>query len=125
MHEQVAFHGFCPLFVLTSSLMMTACFVLCTLGLVWSCTRGYAALVLLALGLLGELMLFGGFVACLIWSILAVSVLYLYFVFLPSQYQEDGVVCPFWLQDVGSFEVEADLEKVRAALLCGIWWSVA
>ena len=51
----VAFHGFCPLFVMTSAFMLTACAVLLILGVVWSCTRGWAALVLLTLGLLGRL----------------------------------------------------------------------
>ena len=111
---QVAFHGFCPLFVLTSALMMTSCAVLGILGIVWSCTRGYAALVVLTLGLLGELMLFGGFVSCLLWLVLAVAVLYLYFVFLPSQYveAEAGKQAPSWLQDLGSFEVSTDLDTV-------------
>ena len=45
----VAFHGFCPLFVFTSSIMLTACIVLLILGVVWSCTRGWAALVLLVI----------------------------------------------------------------------------
>ena len=114
---QVAFHGFCPLFVLTSALMMTSCAVLGILGIVWSCTRGCAALVVLALGLLGDLMLFGGFVSCLIWLVLAVAVLYLYFVFLPSQYveAEGGKEAPWWLQDLGSFQVSTDLDTVLAA----------
>ena len=45
----VAFHGFCPLFVFTSSIMLTTCIVLLILGVVWSCTRGWAALVLLVI----------------------------------------------------------------------------
>ena len=44
--------------------------------------------VLLVLALLGELMLFGGFVSCLIWTVcthkLARAVLFLDFVYLPS-----------------------------------------
>lgn len=117
----VAFHGFCPLFVLTSALMMTSCAVLGILGIVWSCTRGYAALVVLTLGLLGELMLFGGFVSCLLWLVLAVAVLYLYFVFLPSQYveAEAGKQAPSWLQDLGSFEVSTDLDTVAGAMQQG------
>ena len=175
----VAFHGFCPLFVMTSAFMLTACVVLLILGVVWSCTRGWAALVLLVLGLLGEcwlayppppncaclapltvvvylvelirrlpawfahekdrlecriqrrihlpslrlvpcwvtagdLMLFGGFVSCLIWTVLTVAIIYVYFVFLPSQYTDKGEPLPSWLQDIGSFEVEADVGKVGA-----------
>jgi len=115
----VAFHGFCPLFVMTSAFMLTACAVLLILGVVWSCTRGWAALVLLTLGLLGDLMLFGGFVSCLIWTVLTVAVVYVYFVFLPAQYVEKGEQMPSWLQDIGSFEVEADLGKVGEAFATG------
>ena len=142
----VAFHGFCPLveifksqvtlhlpyktpialtvenfcqFVLTSSFMMMACAVLATLGLIWSCTRGWAALVLLSLGLLGDLMLFGGFVSCLIWFVLAGAVLFLYFVFLPGQYADKGEAQPVWVQDLGSFEVDTDLDKMGEAFKKG------
>ena len=119
---QVAFHGFCPLFVLTSALMMTSCAVLGILGIVWSCTRGCAALVVLSLGLLGDLMLFGGFVSCLLWFVLSAAVIYLYFVFLPSQYAEkeaekgQGGGAAWWLQDLGSFQVSTDLDTVRLFL---------
>jgi len=115
----VAFHGFCALFVMTSSFMMTACAVLAILGIVWSCTRGWAALVLLVLALLGELMLFGGFVSCLIWTVLAVAVLFLYFVFLPSQYKEKGEPIPGWVQDLGAFEVQTDLDAISDAFAKG------
>jgi hypothetical protein len=37
---QVAFRGFCPLFVLNASFMLTSGIVLLTLGILWSCTRG-------------------------------------------------------------------------------------
>ncbi len=70
----MAFHGFCPLFVLTSALMLAACGLLLILGVVWSCTRGWAALLLLSLGLLGDLLLFGGFVACLMCVFVCVYV---------------------------------------------------
>jgi hypothetical protein len=119
---QVAFHGFCPLFVLTSALMMTSCALLGILGIVWSCTRGCAALVVLSLGLLGDLMLFGGFVSCLLWFVLSAAVIYLYFVFLPSQYAEKegengkGGGAPWWLQDLGSFQVSTHLDTVHLFL---------
>merc|ERR1740130_153122 len=104
---------------MTSSFMMTACAVLAILGIVWSCTRGWAALVLLVLALLGELMLFGGFVSCLIWTVLAVAVLFLYFVFLPSQYKEKGEPIPGWVQDLGAFEVQTDLDAISDAFVKG------
>jgi hypothetical protein len=65
----------------------------------------------------GDLMLFGGFVSCLIWTVLTVAVVYVYFVFLPAQYAEKGEQMPVWLQDIGSFEVEADLGKVGEGTL--------
>lgn len=127
---QVAFHGFCPLFVLTSALMMASCAVLGILGTVWSCTRGCAALVVLSLGLLGDLMLFGGFVSCLLWFVLSAAVIYLYFVFLPSQYAEKegeqgkGGGAPWWLQDLGSFHVSTDLDTVHLLLYLSVSVSV-
>ena len=48
--------------------------------------------------------------------VVSLAALYLYFVYLPSQYNvAEGDKKASWLQDLGSFEVEADVGRVRVA----------
>lgn len=54
------FRGVCWMFVIVVTLVVAAATSLLLVGLVWSCTRGWAALVLVTVGLLGEFMVFGG-----------------------------------------------------------------
>mmetsp|Transcript_5522 Transcript_5522/g.8793 ORF Transcript_5522/g.8793 Transcript_5522/m.8793 type:complete len:387 (+) Transcript_5522:85-1245(+) len=115
-------HGLCVLFVFVSSFMLCATSVLVLMGLIWSCTRGWAAVVFLALGLSGDIMLFAGSLACLIWAVLAGSVLWLYFLYLPELYKDckdvndpNNGTYPMWLQDAGEFQVDPDLGKMGEA----------
>jgi hypothetical protein len=99
------FHGMCWLFVIAVTLVISAAAVLLTVGLIWSCTRGWAALVLVALGLSGELSVIGGSVWLLVWAISAVGVLYLYFKFLPDYLLETDGQRHSLLQDLGNWFV--------------------
>ncbi|EKX51019.1 hypothetical protein GUITHDRAFT_103606 [Guillardia theta CCMP2712] len=118
----VAFHGFCILFVFVNALVLSASIVLLVLGVLWSCTRGFAALVLIVVAIAGDLMIFGGIAYCLVWMIVAGAVLYLYFSFLPELYKDyrdlsdpNNGRYPVWLQDAGNFELETDLEKITSS----------
>lgn len=113
------FHGMCWLFVIAVTLVMSAAAVLLTVGLIWSCTRGWAALVLVALGLSGELSVIGGSVWLLVWAISAVGVLYLYFKFLPDYLLETDGQRHSLLQDLGNwYKPSANVDDWMVAASC-------
>jgi hypothetical protein len=97
------FRGMCWIFVLVVTLVVTAATVLLVVGLIWSCTRGWAAMVLVSLGLLGELMVFGGVLCIVLWLVLTAGVIYLYFKFLPDYCEENGGAQWTCLQDLGNW----------------------
>ena len=97
------FRGLCWLFVVMVTLVLTAATLLLLVGLIWSCTRGWAALVLVTLGLLGELMVFGGILSIVLWLVLTAGVLYLYFKWAPDYFEEVGGGQRPWLQDLGNW----------------------
>jgi len=95
------------------------------LGLVWSCTRPWAAALLLSLAL-------GGIVLCPTGNVLLVmvflasslAVYLLYFHWYPQYLEDQHVARPSWLQSIGSLEVdltshEAWLQSGRA--MAGSW----
>jgi len=97
------FKGMCWLFVIMVTLVIGAATVLLLVGLIWSCTRGWAALVLVTLGLLGECMVFGGILPIILWLVLSVAILYLYFKWAPDYYEETEGDRREWLQDLGNW----------------------
>lgn len=97
------FKGMCWLFVILFTLVIGAASVLLLVGLIWSCTRGWAALVLVTLGLLGELMVFGGILPVILWLVLSVAILYLYFKWAPDYFEETEGDRREWLQDLGNW----------------------
>mmetsp|Transcript_69340 Transcript_69340/g.164594 ORF Transcript_69340/g.164594 Transcript_69340/m.164594 type:complete len:412 (-) Transcript_69340:155-1390(-) len=122
----VMFHGMCPLFVFTSSAMLATTSLLLLLGIIWSCTRGFAALVFVTLALAGDLLIFTGVLGCVVWAVVSALVLYVYLVVLPEQFKDcrdpndpNNGTYPVWLQDAGEFEVEADLGKIGNMFAAG------
>jgi hypothetical protein len=97
------FRGMCWIFVLVVTLVVAAATVLLVVGLIWSCTRGWAALVLVSLGVLGEIMVFGGVLCIVLWLVLTAGVIYLYFKFLPDYFEENGGAQWTCLQDLGNW----------------------
>eukprot|EP00292_Cryptomonas_paramecium_P004785 CAMPEP_0113677732 /NCGR_PEP_ID=MMETSP0038_2-20120614/9461_1 /TAXON_ID=2898 /ORGANISM="Cryptomonas paramecium" /LENGTH=508 /DNA_ID=CAMNT_0000595103 /DNA_START=29 /DNA_END=1555 /DNA_ORIENTATION=- /assembly_acc=CAM_ASM_000170 len=92
----------CYLIVLAATLFFAASLFLIVLGLIWSCTRGWAALVLLVLGLITNGLVFTGLIGLSIWAFLLVGLLLLYFKFLPDYYAEKSEK-PDWVQNLGAF----------------------
>ena len=97
------FRGMCWLFVIMVSLIVAAATVLLLVGLIWSCTRGWAALLLITLGLLGELMVFGGILSVVLWLVLSAALLFLYFKWAPEYFEETEGERRGWLQDLGNW----------------------
>jgi hypothetical protein len=114
----VAFHGACPLFVFVYAATLAATGVLLLLGAIWSCTRGWAALLFVALALAGDVLMLAGLYGCLAWGVLAAAVLWAYFAYLPESMKANAYVS-FWVQGVGEFRVDADLGKVQQAFAEG------
>mmetsp|Transcript_43171 Transcript_43171/g.101928 ORF Transcript_43171/g.101928 Transcript_43171/m.101928 type:complete len:388 (-) Transcript_43171:109-1272(-) len=118
----VEVHGMCILFVLLNSFVLAACLTLLILGLVWSCTRGMAAIVFLTLSLLGDVMIWGGTLSVIIWLAVTGFSLWLYFSYLPAQFEDqkdpddiNNGGYPWWLQDAGDFAIETELSKISEA----------
>jgi len=84
------FQGLCFVFVIIGTLILSISTFLFIVGLCWSCTRGWAALVLIVVALLGDVMIFGGLISIIVWVVLASAVLYVYFGFLPNFIKEQG-----------------------------------
>jgi len=97
------FHGICWLLVMVVALQIAASSVLLGVGLIWSCTRGSAALVLISLGLTGEVVVFCGILYIVLWLVLTVAVLYLYFKWAPEYFEETEGERREWLQDLGNW----------------------
>ena len=110
------FHGMCWLFVIFLSLVVAAASALLLVGLIWACTRGWAALVLIALGVLGEALVLSGMLAILIWLAVSAAVLVLYFKVLPEHLEEQGSERYWWLQDLGNwYKVSHDMDDWMVA----------
>jgi len=104
----------CYLVVLAATLFFATSLFLILLGLIWSCTRGWAALVLLVLGLTTNGLVFTGLIGLSIWAFFLVFFLLLWFKILPDYFASKGEK-PDWLQDIGSFAVATNLDEIRAA----------
>jgi len=110
------FRGVCWLFVIAVTLVVAAATVLLLIGLIWSCTRGWAALVLVAVGLLGELMVFGGIVSIVLWLLIAGAVLFLYFKWAPEYFLETEGERREWTQDLGNwYQMSTDVDDWMVA----------
>lgn len=97
------FKGLCFVFVVVGTFILSASTFLFIIGLCWSCTRGYAALVLIIVALLGDVMIFGGLISIIAWVVLAAGVMYLYFGYLPQYYADQKADKPEMLQDLGNW----------------------
>eukprot|EP00291_Cryptomonas_curvata_P023551 CAMPEP_0172171682 /NCGR_PEP_ID=MMETSP1050-20130122/12027_1 /TAXON_ID=233186 /ORGANISM="Cryptomonas curvata, Strain CCAP979/52" /LENGTH=411 /DNA_ID=CAMNT_0012843139 /DNA_START=371 /DNA_END=1606 /DNA_ORIENTATION=- len=106
----------CIAFVFTGAFLLSLTAALFIVGLCWSCTRGWAALVLIVLSLVGNVMLFGGIIGLVIYLALLGASLYAYFVWAPSYYNEKKETKPFWLQSLGKenfYHVDLDAERFK------------
>ena len=88
----------CFAFVFTGALLLSITAALFIVGLCWSCTRGWAALVLIVLSAVGNLMLFGGIIGLIIYLAILGGACYAYFYWAPNYYKEQGQEKPDWLQ---------------------------
>jgi len=104
----------CYLVVLAATLFFATSLFLMLLGIMWSCTRGWAALVLLVLGVTTNGLVFTGLIGLSIWAFFLVFFLLLWFKILPDYFASKGEK-PDWLQDIGSFQVATSLDDIKAA----------
>jgi len=106
----------CIAFVFVGALLLSLTAVLFLIGLIWSCTRGWAALLLIVLSLIGNVMLFGGIIGLVIYVLILGGVFYAYFYWAPNYYKEQKQDRPFWLQSLGKedfYVVALDAEKFK------------
>ena len=97
-HESLRAGYLCLAFVFVGSILLSITALLFIVGLIWSCTRGWAALLLIVMSLIGNVLLFGGIIGLAIYlGILALS-FYAYFSWAPGYYKERGLEKPSWLQ---------------------------
>jgi len=104
----------CYIVVLAATIFFATSLFLMLLGLIWSCTRGWAALVLLVLGIVTNGLVFTGLIGLSIWAFFLVGLLLLWFKFLPDYFESKGER-PDWLQDIGSFKIATSVEDIKAA----------
>jgi len=104
----------CYIVVLAATLFFATSLFLILLGLIWSCTRGWAALVLLVLGITTNGLVFTGLIGLSIWAFFLVGLLLLWFKFLPDYFESKGER-PEWLQDIGSFKIATSMDDIKAA----------
>jgi hypothetical protein len=104
----------CYIVVLAATIFFATSLFLILLGLIWSCTRGWAALVLLVLGIVTNGLVFTGLIGLSIWAFFLVGLLLLWFKFLPDYFESKGER-PEWLQDIGSFKIATNLDDIKAA----------
>jgi hypothetical protein len=122
----VFFHGLCILFVVVGTLVLAASTFLFIIGLCWSCTRPIAALVLIVMALLGDVMIFGGLISIAIWIALTIGVFYAYFGWAPSHYDENKAEHPEWLQNLGNwYKVGTTVDEWKEASTKGYEAAVA
>jgi len=106
----------CFAFVFTGALLLSITAALFIVGLCWSCTRGWAALVLIVLSAVGNLMLFGGIIGLIIYLAILGGACYAYFYWAPNYYKEQGQEKPDWLQSLGKedfYTVALDAERFK------------
>lgn len=122
----VFFHGLCILFVVVGTLVLAASTFLFIVGLCWSCTRPYAALVLITVALLGDIMIFGGLISISIWIALAAGIFYAYFGWAPQYHEDNKVEHPFWLENLGNwYKVGTTVDEWKEASIKGYDAAVA
>eukprot|EP00286_Rhodomonas_abbreviata_P011961 CAMPEP_0181327182 /NCGR_PEP_ID=MMETSP1101-20121128/21946_1 /TAXON_ID=46948 /ORGANISM="Rhodomonas abbreviata, Strain Caron Lab Isolate" /LENGTH=412 /DNA_ID=CAMNT_0023435787 /DNA_START=8 /DNA_END=1246 /DNA_ORIENTATION=- len=106
----------CLLIITLESLVCALCFAAFLLALVWSCTRPWAALVLLAISLMGDILCPTGNILLIgVWFGFAALLYGAYFHWLPESYMErvregEGSM-PSWLQSIGSLQVSFDPDE--------------
>jgi uncharacterized membrane protein YedE/YeeE len=98
------------------ALLLSLTAALFLVGLCWSCTRGWAALLLVALSLLGNALLFGGAVGLVVYLVVLVVVSCAYFSWAPNYYKERSQEKPFWLQVSGVLMVNVFRRSRRLSL---------
>jgi len=82
------------------------------LGAVWSCTRPWAAMVLIVLAVCGVVLCPTGNVLLLfLFIFLAFSVYMSYFRWYPEYIAEQRQSVPYWLESIGSLELTLDHDK--------------
>jgi len=104
----------CVLLVTFGAFFGAICIVAFYMFLVWSCTRPFASLVFLLISLSGMAMLPGtNPIMIFLWVVLTLFVYWTYFVYLPTVYTGPE---HWWLQNVGSLDVEWDPRRFSRAL---------
>uniref|UniRef100_A0A6T8PCL0 Vitamin K epoxide reductase domain-containing protein n=2 Tax=Hemiselmis andersenii TaxID=464988 RepID=A0A6T8PCL0_HEMAN len=122
----VFFHGLCIVFVVVGTLVLAASTFLFVIGLCWSCTRPWAASVLIVVALLGDVMIFGGLISIAIWIVLAGAAFWAYFSYAPNYYEENKVPQPDWLQSLGNwYKVGTSVDEWKEASTKGYESAVA
>lgn len=106
----------CLVLATVGAFFATVCFVTFLMGLIWSCTRPWAAAVLFLISLTGQVLLpSGNPLLLLLWLALVFGGGYVYFFTIPQSYAKDGVQPPFYVQGIGPFTVELSAARFGRA----------
>jgi hypothetical protein len=101
----------CLLLLSFGSIFATICLVTFWLGVIWSCTRIWAALIFFLISFTGSILLpTGNPIFVLIWVLLSLGVGVAYFWIAPKYFDTR----PSWLQDIGDFSM--DPSKIGTAI---------
>lgn len=101
----------CALIVLLEGVVLGICLSLFLLALCWSCTRPWAALVLLVISLMGDILCPTGNVLMIgIWAAFAALLFMAYFYWLPSSFIDKDEEVPGWLQSIGPLQISLDIK---------------
>lgn len=100
----------CWMIILLGALFYTFCVCFFTTGVLWSCTRPWAALVLLVVAILGNVLIAStNPLLIMLWIGTACSLLYWYFEWYPAWCEEIGKPLPDWCQGIGPVELQLDI----------------
>jgi len=101
--------GPCLLMLTIGALLMAVCTVTGWMALCWLCTRPWAALVLGAISVSGQMTVpSGNLLLILVWILAAGMSGTLYFYWLPGLYADKRWDRPSWVQDVGESSLSLD-----------------
>lgn len=101
--------GPCLLMLTIGSLIVAVCTITFWMAVVWSCTRPYAAFVLAAISISGQLLVpLGNLLLLVVWVMASAIWGALYFYYLPGIYDDKQWARPAWLQDLGVISVSID-----------------
>eukprot|EP00281_Chroomonas_sp_CCMP1168_P032005 CAMPEP_0206247672 /NCGR_PEP_ID=MMETSP0047_2-20121206/19943_1 /ASSEMBLY_ACC=CAM_ASM_000192 /TAXON_ID=195065 /ORGANISM="Chroomonas mesostigmatica_cf, Strain CCMP1168" /LENGTH=368 /DNA_ID=CAMNT_0053673229 /DNA_START=31 /DNA_END=1134 /DNA_ORIENTATION=+ len=101
----------CWMVVLFGAIFFTLCFCLFVVALLWSCTRPWAAIVLLVICLFGDFCFpTGNPLLIMLWLGMSATFAYWYFVWYPEWCVDKGVLVPQWCQSLGHLNLSWELK---------------